>query len=132
MAKARNAGLKTRDDETICMDPVPDAPCGVQENTIGHPATAQPETIPSPPVVTATPEPRTADPDLVRVELPLGTIDPKAYLSKRCDLSNLSPRQARALRQLTEGLQDAAARLENGRRVTSSADAVRYVLEKLC
>jgi hypothetical protein len=52
------------------------------------------------------------------------------YVSRHVDCQ-LSHAQARTLRELVEGLMDAQARLANGRRVTTSADAVRYLLDQL-
>ena len=41
------------------------------------------------------------------------------------------PAQARTMRRLYDGLDQAGVRLKNGRRVGSPADCIRYVLEQL-
>lgn len=67
----------------------------------------------------------------VALSLPLGTIPPRCYVSRHCDAGSLTNAQATAMRQLLEGLQDTNAKLASGRRVTSSADVVRYLLEQV-
>lgn len=83
------------------------------------------QVAPSPPTVIA-PQVQT-----VALSLPLGTIPPRCYVSRHCDAGNLTNAQALAMRQLLEGLQDTNAKLASGRRVTSSADVVRYLLEQV-
>jgi hypothetical protein len=64
------------------------------------------------------------------ITLPIGTIAPGVFVSRHVDVQ-LKGAQARAMRRLFEGLLDQGAKLANGRRVASPADAIRYVLEQL-
>jgi hypothetical protein len=71
-----------------------------------------------------------APPDVVTLECPLGEIPPGVYITPHVDLQ-LDPHQAATLRKLVEGLDLARVRLRNSRRVTTGADALRYLLEGL-
>jgi len=64
------------------------------------------------------------------LELPLGPIAEKIHISRHVD-TQLSHAQARAMRSLIEGLRDSNAKLANGRRVTTSADVVRFILDQI-
>jgi hypothetical protein len=66
----------------------------------------------------------------VVIELPVGAIPEGVFVSRHVDVQ-LKGAQARAMRRLFEGLLDQGAKLANGRRVASPADAVRYVLERI-
>lgn len=61
---------------------------------------------------------------------PLGSVDPVAYLSDHIE-GRLDPFQGSGLRHLVNGLDAAGKRLRNGRRVLTSIDAVRWLLEEL-
>ena len=64
------------------------------------------------------------------ITAPLGSVDPVAYASDHID-GRLDPLQASGLRHLYNGLDAAGKRLRNGRRVLTSIDAVRWLLEEL-
>lgn len=68
-------------------------------------------------------------PEEAAIAFPLVPIDEGAYRKTHVDLQ-LSGRQALGLRALFEGLDRAGARLENGRRVSTPTDAVRFLLEQ--
>jgi hypothetical protein len=70
-------------------------------------------------------------------DLPLGDV-PMAevrggryYLSRHIDVPLQTVGQCVAVRRLFLGLDASGARLENGRRTTSHADAIRWLLEKV-
>lgn len=63
------------------------------------------------------------------LELPLGVV-PCGYVSRHVD-ARLDRRQGAALRRLQDGLDRAGRRLANGKRVISTADAVRWLLEQI-
>lgn len=60
--------------------------------------------------------------------VPLADVPEGVYVSRHVDVQLTTP-QARALRCVLEGLMNHGARLANGRRVTTSADAVRFLLD---
>jgi len=66
----------------------------------------------------------------VQLEIPLGTLDPAAYVSTHVD-GHLDRVQAGALRRLQNGLDAQNVRLQNGRRVATTIDAVRWLLERI-
>ena len=68
---------------------------------------------------------------IATIDLPLGTVPPRCYVSRHCDSGNLSNAQAITLRRLLEGLQETNARLANGRRVQTSPDVLRYLLDTI-
>ena len=98
---------------------------GMRKSEVGTEVQVAPAPAVSPPAVIA-PQVQT-----VALSLPLGTIPPRCYVSRHCDAGSLTNAQATAMRQLLEGLQDTNAKLASGRRVTSSADVVRYLLEQV-
>jgi hypothetical protein len=72
----------------------------------------------------------------VTLTLPLGELlhagfqaDPRSAQHVDCQCQTMG--QRRALMRLRAGLEATGARLDNGRRVLSNADAIRYVLELL-
>lgn len=72
----------------------------------------------------------------VRVKLPLldlasaGGEEDRAYRSRHVE-ARLDGAQAETMKRLFRGLDQVGARLANGRRVGSNADAVRWVLEQV-
>lgn len=66
----------------------------------------------------------------VRIEAQLAPLFEQAYRPTHVE-ARLDPAQARVLRRLLDGLDQAGARLRNGRRVGSPADSVRWLLEQL-
>ncbi len=71
--------------------------------------------------------------DAMTIDLKLPISEPRkdAYQSPRIDLM-LCPRHTLIMRRLLDGLQHRQAKLGNGHLVQSNADAVRYLLERLC
>ncbi len=65
------------------------------------------------------------------IETPV--IEPPSHLNmpRHIDVNGLTAAQARAWRQLFLGLEKSGSRLSNGRRVTTSPDAIRWLLEQL-
>jgi len=64
------------------------------------------------------------------LNLPLAPLREDVYLTEHLDF-RLSIPNRRTLRRLFDGLDEAGARLPNGRRVVSVSDAVRFVLDRL-
>jgi hypothetical protein len=75
-------------------------------------------------------EPALADYEYIRVELPMATSPWPGFIRQHVDL-RLSRRQASALNRLFVALDRVGERLENGKRVVSAADAIRWLLEHL-
>jgi len=74
-------------------------------------------------------QPPPADPaDGVSITLPLGRLD--GYVQRHIDV-RLDVRQSRILNRLYHGLNDRDRRLANDRHVTSTADVIRYMLERV-
>jgi len=71
-------------------------------------------------------------PTFASLVVPLGpeTVD-GGYTAHRVDVNNMSKVQRNNLKRLTRGLEDSGAKLKNGKAVTKSIDAIRWVLEKL-
>lgn len=74
--------------------------------------------------------PQEAASDQAPLAVPLGEIPAGVYVSKHVE-AQLDGPQAATLRRVLAGLDRDGARLANGRRVTSSADAVRWLLENI-
>lgn len=136
MARRQHAGLATlrgqsTDDAPSTVEATDVAEASIEpappEASADPPAPELPTSEESPVVKLAQ---AFLDLHVVQLSLPLGEIPAEAFFSRHVDVQ-LSIAQARMMRRLAEGLQNQNARLENGRRVTSSADAVRYVLERL-
>lgn len=66
--------------------------------------------------------------DEMTITVPLGEVPLGAYCSTRLDL-NLTEYQAKTLKRMIAGLDQARAILRDGRRVISGADAIRFILE---
>lgn len=65
------------------------------------------------------------------VEVPLADVDfSRRYVSRRADV-HLSPAQAKTLRRICYALDWSNETLNNGRRVYTPADAIRWLLEKI-
>lgn len=69
-------------------------------------------------------------PGVATIQVPVAQIAAGNYAAMHVNL-NLDKEQARTLKQLRAGLDQAGARLREGRRVQSSADTIRYLLENL-
>lgn len=69
-------------------------------------------------------------PDTTLVEIPVCCEIPEATWRLHIDVK-LSPSQSNALRRVAMGLDAERATLSNGRRVVSTTDAIRYVLEQI-
>ena len=63
------------------------------------------------------------------IKAPMGEIG-SGYVSDHVE-ARLGPQQAKSMKSLVAGLIDVREKLENGREVRTSADAVRWMLEKL-
>ncbi|MGA2032317.1 MAG: hypothetical protein ABSG68_08690 [Thermoguttaceae bacterium] len=69
---------------------------------------------------------------LLTIHVPLGALpDPPGYLPKHIEVNNLSMAQRLSLRRMLAGLDAAGARLANSRRVTTTPDVLRWLLEQL-
>lgn len=66
----------------------------------------------------------------VLVELPTTGIPPATYIPRKIEL-RLTEKQGRAYRQVTLGIHETAAKLDNGKYVNSGVDAVRWILERI-
>lgn len=64
------------------------------------------------------------------IEVPLGEIPPAVYITRHVEV-NLDHLQSCTLRRVFEGLDSSGARLVNGKRVASSSDVVRWLLEQV-
>jgi hypothetical protein len=85
------------------------------------------------PFVAAEREPTTSPPELptsITIEVPLGKLD-EGYLSRHVDARLTSQLQCESLRRLVKGLRQAGEKLEDGKQVTSYADAVKWLLEQV-
>lgn len=69
-------------------------------------------------------------PATILVELPIGPLLPRAYLTDHVDL-RLKPRHRRALQHLLRGLNARHAQLPGGKHVEKVGHAVEYMLEKI-
>ncbi len=76
-------------------------------------------------------------PSTVSIDVPLGQVDldqvaaGKLHLSRHVEIGRLTHDQKLALRRLQRGLDQSGARLANGKRIGSNADAVRWLLEQV-
>jgi hypothetical protein len=68
--------------------------------------------------------------EAVTLEAPLAVLD-AGYLSRHVEARLNTELQRQALRRLTQGLRQAGEVLEDGRRVQSQADAIKWLLEQL-
>lgn len=68
--------------------------------------------------------------DSVILEFKLAEVDDNAYRSQHVDVA-LSALQGDALKRVQWALQSDGIRLKSGRFVQNSADAVRYILERI-
>lgn len=72
---------------------------------------------------------------VVQIEIPIGPVPPTGdgapYLTNHVEAGKLTQRQRVGLSRLVNGLDQAGCRLTDGRRVVTSADAVRWLLERL-
>lgn len=70
---------------------------------------------------------------ICKVEVPLAPITPHGYMTDQIDMrgGRLTRKQRENLKRLTRGLDDAGAKLENGKAIVYPIDAVRFVLERL-
>lgn len=68
----------------------------------------------------------------VVVELPVANL-PESHgnIPQRIDAGFLTRQQGVALKRLLRGLDDAGARLQNGKRITHKTDVIRYLLEQV-
>ena len=66
---------------------------------------------------------------VLSIEIPHGELT-NGYRSGHVD-TQLSQQQAKGLRQLFDSLDQAGERLENGRRVATAADAIRWMMERI-
>lgn len=101
---------------------------GIPEVDPGSMTEGGPHDVPDIPCVPPIPE--VTNQDSVMVELPLGELPGKGYLSKHIDVS-LNAKQAKALRRVTIGAENAGRRLANGRRIVDNPGAIRHILEKI-
>ena len=74
---------------------------------------------------------------VVEIEAPMGFVpmeqvrQQKYYLNRKVEARLLTQPQQIAMRRLQRGLDETGARLTNGQRVASNADAVRWLLERM-
>lgn len=73
----------------------------------------------------------TKDRKKVSISVPLGQIDPVAYCARHVDISQLTPVQARTLKQVLAALSGRHEQLASGRHVENGADVVRWLLEQI-
>lgn len=66
----------------------------------------------------------------MRLEIPVVPVSEETYCPMFVNV-RMSVSQRRALRELTEGLDKSGATLNNGRRIVTCPDAVRYLLEQI-
>ena len=71
-----------------------------------------------------------AMPHLVQIELPMVAEPKPGYSSRHVDLQ-LDADQAITLRRVFEGIDAAGSRLASGKRITTNADVVRFLLEQI-
>lgn len=67
----------------------------------------------------------------VTIEVPLAETPAKGYVSRHVEVNHMTERQSVALKILTAGLRREDRRLASGRSVNTSADAVRWLLERV-
>lgn len=67
---------------------------------------------------------------LIGLELPVAEVAPSVYVRQHLD-ARLTPEQGAALLSLLTGLDRECARTQNGERVVSGPDAIRWLLEQL-
>jgi len=67
--------------------------------------------------------------DFVRLDIPVALTDSDAYRSTHVDVQ-LNREQAESMHRIFHGLDQAGARLQNGRRIATNADAFRWLLEE--
>ena len=84
----------------------------------------------APPPVSIAAEPMPELPASVIIEVPLGPLD-QGYLSRHVEARFTSEVQRQAMRRLTNGLRQAGEKLEDGKPVTTHADAVKWLLERM-
>lgn len=100
-------------------------PTGPKSKTQGAPPELPTE------LVDPTSPAQTAGPSRAAIEIPIGPVDPRAYRSTHLDVSRLTPQQSHGLRRVQNGLDLTRAVLDSGRRVTTPADAIRWLLEQI-
>ena len=67
----------------------------------------------------------------VVIELPIGDVTEHEYLSRHVEARFQTVGQQVAMRRIWRGLQSQGAKLGNGRPVTRSGDAVKWILEQI-
>lgn len=67
--------------------------------------------------------------DMIHIEVPLGEVPSGVYEPRHVE-ARLDAQQGHVLKALMIGLDQRGSRLANGRRVSSYADAVRWLLEQ--
>ncbi len=72
-----------------------------------------------------------AEVEAVLVELPLGIVGEKEYLSYHVESRLRTHDQRLAMKRLLRGLQTSGAKTEDGRPVQRQGEVIRYVLERI-
>jgi len=65
------------------------------------------------------------------ITAPLRSFPAASFVSRRCDVQQLTGRQRQTLKRLLRGLADSGKTLENGKAIRSESDALKWLLESL-